>query len=551
MSELTFTSALHSLGAATREMARHQLIDQAHHWHGAYISPVYGLADAGASGSSALAACLGLLLAADAASTDRDDLLQRFEAMTAYLLRAQRPSGLIDLYSANYDSAPDAAFAVQVLAAMYEQAHGTDPALGAALENVETFIRRAVAGILTGGFHTPNHRWVICSALAQAAALFADLDVREVVESYLAEGFDIDAEGTYIERSVGVYDAVTNRSLLLLADRWPDAAVKAAAYAAVQANLDFDLHLLHADGTAETGLSRRQDYGTRTVPAGLIACYLHSAVRSDNAIFASAARWLWAQAKQPGDFWAAYVLQSVGAPTHAPIPLPTAYTRLYPLNRVWRARRGLLSASAFAGGTRLLTVVYGAAELASLKISQSYFGVGHFAGDEIETDGDSVLLRSRGDHFPYRPAYELPLGRPVPPDRWDALKAERTLNWVPRADSILRLTPVEGGLDLHYRTLDGMDDVTAQVALDFPAGGIWETDDTALVTQPGQIIFLKAGAGRMRFGHDSIEISPGSNAHRTWHMRDTEPAGPGMVRVLLPLLAPVDYRFRLRVYTTP
>ena len=549
MSKLTLTSVLHSLGAATREMARHQLIDPAHPMHGAYISPVYGLADAGASGSSALAACLGLLLAVDAA--DRDDLLPRFEAVTAYLLRAQRPSGLIDLYSANYDSAPDAAFAVQVLAAMYEQAHDTDPALDTALANVETFIRRAVAGILTGGFHTPNHRWVICSALAQAAALFPDLDVREVVESYLAEGFDIDTEGTYIERSVGVYDAVTNRSLLLLADRWPDAAVNAAAYAAVQANLDFDLHLLHADGTAETGLSRRQDYGTRTVPAGLIACYLHSAIRSDNAAFASAARWLWTQADQPGDFWAAYVLQSVGAPTHTPIALPTHYTRFYPLNRVWRVRRGPLSASAFADTTRLLTLVYGAAELASLKISQSYFGVGRFIGDEIETDDEGVLLRSRGDHFPYRPAYELPLGRPVPPDQWDALKTERALNWVPRAESILRVIPVEGGLDLHYRTLDGLDDVTAQVALDFPAGGIWETDDTALITQPGQIIFLKAGAGRMRFGHDSIEISPGSNAHRTWHMRDTEPAGQGLVRVLLPLLAPVDYRFRLRVYSSP
>ena len=79
--------------------------------------------------------------------------------------------------------------------------------------------------MMDGGFHTPNHRWVIASALAQAARFSPDQDVRRTVNAYLTEGVDLDAEGFFIERSVGVYDAVNTRSLLLIAENygWPAA----------------------------------------------------------------------------------------------------------------------------------------------------------------------------------------------------------------------------------------------------------------------------------------------------------------------------------------
>ncbi|MEZ4559903.1 MAG: hypothetical protein R2854_26260 [Caldilineaceae bacterium] len=34
-----------------------------------------------------------------------------------------------------------------------------------------------------GGFHTPNHRWVMAPALVQANAAFPDLDVADVVNA--------------------------------------------------------------------------------------------------------------------------------------------------------------------------------------------------------------------------------------------------------------------------------------------------------------------------------------------------------------------------------
>jgi hypothetical protein len=76
---------------------------------------------------------------------------------------------------------------------------------------LETFARKAAEGIMKSGFHTPNHRRVIVGALAQAQFLFPEIKADAIIESYLAQGIDIDVEGAYLENSIGVYDTVTNR----------------------------------------------------------------------------------------------------------------------------------------------------------------------------------------------------------------------------------------------------------------------------------------------------------------------------------------------------
>ncbi len=557
MMPLTLANVLYALARETEHDLRWQVLNEHDPLYGGYVPADSGIDEAGHGGASRYLTNCGLLVIARQthpqaapAAPDTDTLLRRMDLTADYLLRAQRPTGLIDLRSTNYDSSPDTAFAVQLLCALYEL--GRDqPALAGVLHKVETFIRRAAAGIMIGGFHTPNHRWVIVGALAQTGALFPDIDVRPTIRAYVAEGFDVDAEGTYLERSVGVYDAVTNRSLLLFADHWDDVDDLAAVQDAVTRNLNFNLHLLHADGTAETGLSRRQDYGTREVPTPLIAAFLHSHAHQPNPVFVRAAQWLWelADPKIISNLtWQAYVLMKFGEPAPSTADLPAHFIRHYPINEVWRARRGALSVSAFGGVTRLMTLVYGKAELSSLKIDQTYFGTGHFIAETMRAEGQSVVLRSSGQQRPHRPGYELPLGKPVPRDQWETSHLERDWYPLPPALSELSITAVDGGVDLHYQTLDGLDQVAAQIALDFPAGGVWETDDTLLTAQPGQVLILKRGYGRMRCGDDLIEIGPGACGHVYQAMRHSEPPAAGLCRVLLTFVTPVDHRLTLRVY---
>jgi hypothetical protein len=555
MSQLTLGNVVPVLARLVSTAFALQITDPQHPDYGGIVYPEWGLAAAG-SATSFIAGCGFLYLAHvghDHRALDLDpaELLAKASLAAEYLLRVQRPSGLIDLRDCNYDSSPDTGFCVQLLCTLIELGRPMvqlDPNLAALLEQVEQFIRRAVPGLCTGGFHTPNHRWVIASALAQAGQLFTDLDIRPALEAYLAEGFDLDAEGAFNERSSGIYDAVSDRSLLLIADNWDCPTARSA----VKANLEFNLHLLHADGTAETGLSHRQDYGTAPVPLTLASCYLYSAAVEPNPVFVRAAQTLWKNActPNPGELnWLAYVLLKFGDPATPSVPLPQDYCRWFPHNGLWRVRRGPLSASFFRGGTRLFTLRFGLAELASVKISANYFGTagGWFIGDSLDVRDHIGTFRSEGLGRPRRPGYELPLGRPVPPERYEAMLPERTLRRVPPLTSTLTVQEVDGGFDLRYQTLDGLDRVVAQIAFDFAPGGIWETDEACFKPQASQVIFLKQGCGSMRYSSDVIQIGPGADAHRIWAMRDAEPA-PHHARVLMTFVAPIDHCFSIRVW---
>ena len=543
MTKLTLDTVLEALTTYIDDLQHCQIVDPEHPQCGGLVHPDYGIADA-IDSAHFVAACAYLALG----TGDESDLARAAQAAD-FMLRAQRPSGNIDLLSVNYDSAPDTGFVVQQLCAVLElaRARGVDsPAWIALLGKLEQFVRRAVAGMLTGGFHTPNHRWVIASALVQAHALFPDLDVAATVDAYLAEGIDVDAEGLFIERSIGVYDAVNDRSWLLIAERRDCPA----ALDAVARNLDLDLRFLHADGTAETGLSRRQDCGTRTVPLGLAHCYLLYNALRPNPVYVQAAQMLWEKSDAPSGhlLWLAYPLLKYGDPAPTDAALPDDFTLFLPLNGIWRARHGRLSASAFRDATRLFSLVYGKAELSCVKISQTYFGhnTGRFITDRMDVTEEGVVLRSEGHGNPRRPGYELPVGYPVPPELWTVMLEERALHRLPPPLSMLNIREVDKGFDLHYTTLDGLDGVASQVAFDFPPGGVWETDDTVTRPQAGQVLFLKQSYGTMRYGCDVIRIGPGAHAHGMWAMRDSELA-PDHVRVLMTFLTPVDVTLHVRV----
>ena len=544
---LTARNVLRAMASQLEKDLQRQITDASHPDLGALVNPDWGIPSP-TDGITPIARCGFLHLAGETAGLSSSHWLERGALAMEHLLRTQRPSGRMDLLSTNYDCGPAAAFAVQRLCPLVElgrQRASEDPAWASFLAKVETFIRRAVPGIMTGGFHTPNHRWIVASALAYAAKLFPDLRVRSVVDAYLAEGFDIDADGAFIERSAGTYDSACDRSLLLL-DQCMGAA---GALAAACANLERNLYLLHDDGTIETGLSHRQDFGHRSVPLTLAGPYLMAAHLASDARFAAAAGLFWEKASSPHEDhlnWLYYALARFGefAATEHAEGLPTDYVRLFPVNGFLRARCGPLSATLFRDSTRLLTLVYGQAELSSLKISQAYFGVGRFVGEELSLDEGRVVLRSSGQQRLHRPGYDHPLGRPVPPEQWASAIPQREWRPLPPCTSTLEVEPMPDGLRCHYRTVDGLDGVTAQLALDFAPGGVWETGDTCVSTHAGQVIFLKRGCGAMRYGADVIRIGPGADAHRMWAMRNAEPA-PDHVRVLMTFRTPVDHAFAI------
>jgi hypothetical protein len=544
MVTLPHAQVISRLARALEPLLAHQEMRPRHRWRGAYVNPDWGLDDPSHVGSGVLLAAAAAL-AMEGPAARRDDYRRRAEAAAGYLLRVQRPSGLIDLKACNFDSAPDTAFVVQLLAAVLETTVA-DATLAQVRRDAEQFIRAAVPGLQGGGFHTPNHRWVIAAALAWSAALLPGVPVQPALTAYLAEGIDQDADGAYQERSSAVYDAVTDRSLWLLARHagWAEAKL------AQRRNLRLNLLLQHGDGTIESGKSRRQDRAWRVVPASLVHAYWLARDDDADGRFATAAQELWQRCPAPGvsdAFWTWYAGRATGWSSPRGASVPTRYTALLPALRLWRYRRDDLSLTVFGEGTRLLHLVAGRIELLGVTISQSYFGVGQFRADELQPDGSGVVIRSLGRSHPRRPGYDLPAGEPVPVEAWEEHAARREVRRMPPAEGRLVVTPRVDGCELRYASDGGVAGVPAQLTLDFRVGGRWSQGGRSRSLAPGEVVLLDRPGGEWRVGGHILQINPGADAHSIREMRDAEPPAPGCARIVVPLLTPADHRLRLRV----
>jgi len=145
-----------------------------------------------------------------------DILLSPMEQLSAALRKAQHADGTID--SGNLHSPPDTGFVVETVAtALAVLRRNGDPRLSKSEENMAAFLRGAGEALVTGGVHTANHRWVVCSALARINALLPAAKYVDRIDDWLGEGIDIDADGQYSERSAGIYSRVTDNALITVA----------------------------------------------------------------------------------------------------------------------------------------------------------------------------------------------------------------------------------------------------------------------------------------------------------------------------------------------
>ena len=81
---------------------------------------------------------------------------------------------------------------------------------------IQEVLRKSGHAMATLGFHTPNHRWVICSGLAIAYRYTGEQEFLDAIEGFLKEGIDCDEYGEYTERSTGSYNNICNYSLMVM-----------------------------------------------------------------------------------------------------------------------------------------------------------------------------------------------------------------------------------------------------------------------------------------------------------------------------------------------
>ena len=132
--------------------------------------------------------------------------------------------------------------------------------------------------------HTPNHRWVICAALARLNALYPDKKYITRIEDWLGEGVFIDADGHYPERS-GIYSGVEDNALITMGRLLN----KPSLFEPVRKNLEMTYYYMEPNGDLVTNDSRRQD---QYAAKGIMPFYLHyryMAIKDNNKKFAAIA----------------------------------------------------------------------------------------------------------------------------------------------------------------------------------------------------------------------------------------------------------------------
>jgi hypothetical protein len=538
-----------------------QILDESNPAIGCFLSSRsdgHPNADHGSNASLLATACYAFLC--DGSDLERDDeLFERIQKSIAFQRNWQRPTGLIDLISVNWESPPDTGFAVQIFAPVVAFARRLSDNNDRAAEIAETlgeFVRTAATGMIGRGFHTPNHRWVVCSALSQAMTLYPNVGAREYVDSILAETIDINADGEFTERSTGIYNAVCDRGLRFMADHLN----KPELLDDVRKNLEIMTHLFHDDGTVVTSISNRQDRGTRLVPVGIAESFFDMANRDGDGRWASIADklvakgldaphspWLIQPFAQNPEYRTAHLQRS---------PIPDNYTKLYPVSGLWRVKRGKLSATAATGNRTVFALRYGDVDLTAIKLSGTYINTTNFEADTIEAIPNGIRLTQHGgqrqihQHSPGTrlPGYDLPLNKPVPIGTFGEVRGTRERWTLPTIDLTVELTEVDKGFDLCYTTEGGLDRVPVEIEFAFEAPGDWETANQVIPVSNGQSSILKSGMGIFHRGSEGISINPGSGVHRHWDMRNSEPSDDRF-RVLVTLQTPVDHTIEIRYGT--
>lgn len=511
--------------AAARRLLDAQVTDPASRWRGS-LPDQNGLHTAG-SAAGVIETLAASFLHPRSRFHHDGMLFERIRLAGAFLERSQSPDGNIDLLITNFNSPPDTGFVVHgvATAAAIGRMHGA-PQITDALK---PFLQRAAGGMAAGGVHTPNHRWVVCSALAQVNALFPDPRYVRRIDEWLAEGIDIDDDGQYTERSTLTYNVVTDRALVVMAAKLE----RPALLEPVRRNLRALTYLLHADGEVVTEISRRQDQYTRGGVSGYWFPLTYLAITDGDGQFATLAR----QAAEGARLSALLEYPTMSLPLPAPQPLPEDFEKQFPHVGIARIRRGPLSATVILGGSsRLVALHYGDAVLEGLRFATSFFGKGQFIPDAATKRGDTYELRQV-----LEAPYYQPLARPVTAETWAATRAERRQTEISRLEQRADITEINRGFRVRVRA-SGTTGVPLALELGFRDGGELE-GCREVPGDPGSFL-LERGSGVYRAGRSEIRFGPGDAPHQYIQLRGAEPKLPGQ-RVYITGFTPFDHTLTL------
>ncbi|MDF2723828.1 MAG: hypothetical protein K0Q59_3503 [Paenibacillus sp.] len=461
-------------------------------------------------------------------------MLERIEAAGRHLLKRQHASGCVSLIDCNIDSPPDTAFAVFLIGMACKTLEQSGLAEGEGKEAgklLHRFLERSRECLATGGVHTPNHRWVMCGALAMLYERFPEERLKQRAFEYLNEGFDLTPYGEWTERSNAVYNAHCCLSLFHVYRVFGHVPSLEAA----KLNLDMMRYMLHPDESIVTEFSSRQDRGKRRWMSSTYEIAYRLLASETNLPDMIAMAKLASQSPEaPSPELLAYWLvfpDRMNVAGREETAVPERYTKLFDSGRqvrvpkqkgnpggfgpvhgatVLRHRDGPWSVTVMAGQTEWLFVQYGEARMSGLRLVPGYFGLGGVSFPTIRQTGERT----------YRLEVELEWGYMGPLDQETARSSNGSFVDMPheqRPQTHVCRLPVTVDMTLEDNVVNlsiAMESeypLIVQLAAVFDETGTLEGDHIHEVHS--HLYQLRANEGVFRKGNDWLRLSPGAYEH--------------------------------------
>lgn len=436
--------------------------------------------------------------------------MKRIQAALDYVVRFQHEDGTFDYIDCNFHSAPDTAFCVKRLLPTFRflQQNRSAPENSRAFEKLSGILLRAAEGIRTGGFHTPNHRWVISSVLMACANLFGEEKFRVRAEEYLCEGIDCSRYGEFSERSSGNYNRINDEAMILLYEETGDRRYLEYAVR----NLKMMLSYMEPDGSIFTKNSTRYDSWNKVTPKDYYFDYLYLSHETKNPVFAAAANKIMADVLARGDRTQDCLNLFLIHPELADYEpqgceYPEKYRMVNPDSGIVRICDGGASCTLLSGTPYFLYFQAGGLSVCA-RLGIVFFDKRSFQPDGIVPEEDGYTLAQTMQGWYYSPFKE----KPAVSDWWKMDNAGREIITGPKLNIRLHVSEEATGAVLHIHT-DGCERVPYKIELGVENGCFVKTDGFFCTARAGEKIVVRKGSVELSKGTDCIKIGPCFGSH--------------------------------------
>ena len=499
-----------------KQMARYKITDPVQKYVGGYLSDVE-IPNPHSTCAFINRAC-GAISSAESAFYQSADLLNNIHDALNSLLKMQHEDGTIDLIDTNFHSTPDTAFMVKRLVQSYNllQQSGVNGS-NTVLIPFENFLKNAGEALITGGIHTPNHRWVVSAALTKLNEKWPDTRYVNRVNEWLAEHIDLDADGQYTEKSTYGYSAVIDRVLITVAK----GLHKPELYDAVRKNILMMRYYLHPNGEVVTEASNRQDKGQiGTMENYYYACRYMSLMDNDGEM-AAMCRLIESTSFHKLVDFLNYFLEdpSIWKELPASKPLPVSYVKSFPYSGVVRIRRKQWDTTILSNNPGWLTFHKENAVLQAVRVATSFFGKGQFQSDTIQQNGDAWMLSKK---------LEGPYFQPLPKDKISPdgdmakmPKSNRKQSNVQFLETLISISEATNGMNITI-DINGTEGVPVTMELIFRKGGSFAGVQPH--SSKADAFFFNAPEATYKVGSSSIHFGPGKLQHKAIQLRGALPA---------------------------